>query len=368
MGVPLRCFRAVSAAARFVDEAVVLGAGHVAVVLHARSCLLLLDRLTTAAPSQPSLSASSSSTASAASPSSLDPPLRLDLPGQLAAQSEQAASLGVLLRCFPSPVLSVALENSRLSVVLRDGSVHVWQWEAAKNRWNAVANALKLASASDLVLEAAEWLPNNVGWLCLESSAGSSEVTLSRKGASGNTQIVTVPGDGASARLWLSKDSAVWIWSEYGGLCCVNLSDPKPFCPPSFYSGFLEQHPNTRELVWLQLPECKLWLLRPFAAPEVLCTLSGILLSNVKSMFLQYQMVGVIDESGLRCSIFDLGSGCLLRSFSLAAVFSAARVAISAPFVMLWSRSAGLMSLQPESVSQVQALLPPARGAKMAQV
>jgi hypothetical protein len=231
---------------------------------------------------------------------------------------------------------------------------------------------LKLLSGLDAVVEAAEPMSN--GWICIEtnSAALTAEVVVSRKSASGGSLVlVTLPGDGATARLWLTKESAAaaWVWSEYGGMSCVNLSDPKAFCAPSVLPGLIEQHPNTREMVWLQLPEAKVWLLRPFAAADLLCTLSGIVFANVKSMFLMYQMIGVLDDGGSRCSVFDLGSGSLLRSFAVVAGgLSIARVVVWAPFVLLWSRSSGLSSLQAEAVSQVQALLPPARGAKMSQV
>lgn len=357
-GLPFRCFKAASAASRFIDDVVVLGPSHVALVLHGRSCVALLDRV-------PNLSA----------PEQLAVDLiRFDLPGQIGVQTELAAKANVLFKSFSAFVVSVSLDlstNSRLSVVLRDGAVHVWQWESVKSRWIASASA-KLLLSNEAVLEAAE--PTLNGWICVESSPAlvqSTEVVVSRKTSSGGGAVlVTLPGDHATVRLWLLKDPVVaaWVWSDYGGLACVNLNEPKPFCPPSFHQGLLEQHPSTRELVWLSLPDAKVWLLRPAAAPEPLCCLSGIALSNVKSMFLLYQMVGVLDEGGTRCCVFDLGSGSLLRSFAVADGFSAAKVSSFAPFVLLWSRLAGMSLLQAEPISQVQALLPPARGAKMAQV
>jgi hypothetical protein len=348
-GLPVRGWKNANVAARFIDEVVVLGPSHIAVVCHGRSCIAVLDRVPSAV--------------------NLVDQVRLDLPGQVGVQSEQALKANFLFRSFSSLVVNVCLDQSVLSVILRDGVVHVWQWDQAKTRWIPNASTLKLLSGADVVIEAAESV--NGSWICIESSLSSAALELSvtrRTSAGGVSVLAVIPGDCASVRLWSVKEpvGALWVWSEYGGLCCVNLSDPKPFCPPSFYSGFLEQHQSTRELVWLALPEAKVWLLRPFCLPELLCTLS-MTLSNVTSVSFLYQMGAVLDESGARCTVFDLGSGSVLRSFPTAAGVTFARASLSAPFVVVWSRAAGLSSLHAEPINQLQAILPPERGAKVAQ-
>ncbi len=346
-----------AAAARCVDE-VVVGGTHVALLLHGRTSLAVVDRV---------------AGATAAELLAADQ-VRLDQAGQMAQQAELAGKAGFLVRSFaPQRVASVAWEAGvgtlRLSAVLREGAVEWWDWDSSKCWSGGESKKLVSANGSRDEIECAKQDPTVVGsWLCLESNAATSELALWRRGVSGSAVLIArVPGDGASARLFVSsKDSVAWILSNYGGLCCVNLADPKPFCPPSFHKDTLiEQHPVTRELALLSRADGKVYLLRPFVPPHLLCTLS-LSLSGVVGFGFLSQTVCVLDENGARCTAFDLGTGTVLRTHATPPGMQMARCGIAGPILVLWGGSVGFQLVQHDAVSATQAQLPADRGAKMA--
>jgi hypothetical protein len=345
--------------AQCVDEVVVAGT-HVALLLHDRSVLAVMDRVPAATAAE--LLAAEQ--------------VRLEQASQVVAQSEQAARAGVLVRSFASSrVASLAWEggaasaNVRLTAVLRDGGLHWWDWDVAKQVWAAGQSKKLVTLAAGEEIESAVADPTVAGsWLCLESSVGTNELALWRRnGAAAAVLIARVPGDGERVRLWASKDpvATAWISSEYGGLCSVDLGDPNPFCPPTFFRNCLiEQHPVTQEMVLLD--EGKVYVLRHNASPRLLCALSSALAGLVGMAFLHRTLL-VLDDHGARCSVFDLGTGLLLRSNVTPPGLRLARQGLESPIAVLWGASIGFQTLQHEAVAQVQALLPADRGAQLAQ-
>ena len=347
--------------AQCVDE-VVVGVTHVALLLHDRTTVAVMDRVPAAA--SPDLQAADQ--------------VRLEQASQVAAKGELAGKAGLLVRSFaPARVASVAWEagpggaSVRMAVVLRDGGAHWWEWDIAKLCWTPAQSKRLVNSPSGDEIECAVPDPLQSGsWLCLESNAATTELSLWRRtGVAGGVLLARVPGDGEGVRLWACKEpvAAAWMSSDYGGLCCVNLADPKPFCPPSFFKkGLIEQHPATQELVLLDAAESKVFVLRPFMPPHLLCTLASALAKVVGMAFL-HKTLFVLDDNGARCSTFDLGTGAALRTHATPPGLRLAGQALPGPFVVLWGASVGFQTLQHEAVPQVQALLPAERGARMAQ-
>lgn len=328
--------------------------GHICLLLHKRTSVVVLDRLL------------------------IDDDADLRFEKQSQAEFEAAQTANVLFRSFSAEVVSVVFSIIcgvlKLVVGSVDGTVYWFEWSSA-NCWisSFVSQVLdkgkKGTSLVDIKLEA-----NTL--ICLEASSTRPNECVLTKRDCFKDQILGPPVtvckvvcDKETARLFVTKSMHGWVLSDYGGISCVNLREVMghPF-PPNFVKDVVFcQHPLTRELAMLCLSTRELHLMKPFASPLLLCELEMKALTDCVGMCFLHHFLCVLDEGGTRCSLLDCGTGRLLKSIqSPPSSKLAIHKGTGVIEVILWGKSVGLVSpFKHDSIAKLQSMVPMARAAKM---
>ena len=367
-GCELHDFRGLESAQAALGSAnsIVSTHGHLAILMHEKRALLVLDQTLTLAD--------------------------CSIPGgisflELPMNNESVARL--LYRSFESPIASVRFlhENGelRLAVVTRSALVHWHRWLPEKMLWddslpsvslrNARSERVGDGSLSSVVAACID--PSSSGglpaWLCIENDGVLNELVLMRRQNGGTAVTVArVPGnEDSDLRLWATLDGHVWLQSSYGGLTCINVAKGVVAPPIFFTEGDLTaQHPRTGQLVLLEAGlKSSLWLLQPFQMRKRLCWLTG--LQAPSSMAFSHELVFILDQRGSRCFLFDIQSGANLNSFSTPNGFEFAQcgaVGRVCPPVLMWGPESRSLEIVPhEAIETLQGQLSPTRGAAIAE-
>ena len=330
---------------------------HIALLLHQHMALVVLDRMLVEDDSE------------------------LRFLKQSQAEFEAAEASHVLYRSFSSTIVSVVFGvvcgALRLVVACDDGAVYWFEWSNA-NKWSSsfVSQVLDKQHKESLLLSVR--LEANT-LICVEKSTVRPNESLITKRDCFKDRILGPPvtvcrvvSDSKSVRLFVTKTMHGWVLSDHGGLTCVNLREVMgtPF-PPNFVERVVFcQHPLTRELTMLSLETHQLFLLKPFSDPVLLCQLEEKKpLSQCVGICFVYQWLFVLDEGGSRSSLYDAGTGKLLKAVQSPLHSKlATQSGFGASGAIIWGHSLGMMApFQNESIAKLQASLPMARAFKIAQ-